>query len=224
MGSRQLKTVRLHLGHPDAARSGQGDGEDEMKDAPAPIHLAPSVFNRLLIRWNSLGTEGFAAWEFLPGMRFSERTAWWRGGADRASAHEGLDLICYRTVDGRRGSLAAGARVPAIYGGEVVSVVDDFLGASVFLAHAGYDGDGRRLHTIYGHLRPRPGLAPGSRVEVGEAVGTIAGSSAVPRAVPPHLHITLALIAPESDPKRLDWDALRDRSRVLLLDPMIIMK
>jgi len=195
-----------------------------MENTSAPIPLAPSAFNGLLIRWNGLDTAGFAAWEFLPGMRFSERAAWWRGGADRASAHEGLDLTCYRTVDGRRGSLAAGARVPVMYAGEVVSVVDDFLGASVFVAHASCDGEGRQLHTIYGHLRPRPGLAPGSRIGDGEAVGTIAGASGETRAVPPHLHITLALIDREGGPARLDWEALRDRSRVLLLDPMIIMK
>ena len=107
-------------------------------------------------------------------MRFAERAAWWRGGADRGGAHEGLDICWYRTVDGRRLSLGAGARVPVIYAGEVVSVVDDFLGASVFVAHDRRDGGGRRLHTVYGHIRPRPGLAPGSRLADGDAVGTIA--------------------------------------------------
>ena len=74
----------------------------------------PSAFSELLIRWNGLDAAGFAAWEFLPGMRFGERAAWWRGGADRGSAHEGLDLCWYRTGDGRRLSLGAGARVPVI--------------------------------------------------------------------------------------------------------------
>jgi hypothetical protein len=183
-----------------------------------------SGFAGLLIRWNGLDTAGFAAWEFLPGMRFGERTAWWRGGSDRAGVHEGLDICWYRTVDGQRLSLGAGARVPVVSAGEVVSVVDDFLGASVFVAHAHRDAEGRRLHTAYGHVCPLPGLAPGSSLEDGDAIGTIAATSGNKSAVPPHLHITLALIDCEAGPDRLDWDALHDRSRVLLLDPMIIMK
>jgi len=188
-----------------------------------PVSLEPSAFNRLLIRWNGLDTAGFAAWEFLPGMRFSERAAWWRGGADRGGAHEGLDICWYRTVDGRRLSLVAGACVPVIYAGEVVSVVDDFLGASVFVAHAHCDGRGRRLHTVYGHIDPRAGLAPGSLLGVGKSVGVIAQNAAGKSPVPPHLHVTLALIDPEHGQAGLDWKSMRDGRRVALLDPLPIL-
>jgi len=195
-----------------------------MERESAPVSLATSAFNGLLIGWNGLDTAGFASWEFLPGMRFCERAAWWRGGADRGVDHEGLDICWYRTVDGQQLSLGAGARVPVIFGGEVVSVVDDFLGASVFVAHACCDSEGRRLHTVYGHIDPRAGLTPGSLVDELDAVGTIAETSGGKSAVPPHLHLTLALIDRDGGSARLDWAALRDRSRVLLLDPMIIMK
>lgn len=183
----------------------------------------PSDFSERLICWNGLLEAGFAAWEFLPGMRFSERAAWWRAGADRGGVHEGLDICWYRTIDGQRLRLGAGARVPVIFAGEVVSVVDDFLGASVFLAHACCDNRGRRLHTILGHLDPRMGLEPGSKLDDGAEVGTIADTSGRKSPVPSHLHLTLALVDREGGPARLDWDALRDRSRVLLLDPMLIM-
>jgi len=184
----------------------------------------PSGFGERLIRWNGLVEAGFAAWDFLPGMRFGERAAWWREGADRGGVHEGLDICSYRTGDDRRLSLGAGAHVPVVYAGEVVSVAPDFLGVSVFVAHGNRDGHGRRLHTIYGHVRPRSGLAPGSPIADGEAVGSIADTSGNKSAVPPHLHLTLALIDREGGPERLDWDTLSDRSRVLLLDPMMIMK
>ena len=188
-----------------------------------PMLLVPSAFNGLLIRWNGLLEAGFAAWEFLPGMRFAERAAWWRGGGDRGGLHEGLDICCYRTGDGRRLSLGAGARVPVIYAGEVVSVVDDFLGVSLFLAHERRDSRGRQLHTIYGHIRPRVGLARGCLVGDGEAVGTIAATSGNKASVPPHLHLTLALITREYGPARLDWEALSDPNRARLLDPLPIM-
>ena len=190
----------------------------------APVPLAPSAFNESLISWNRLDEAGFTAWEFLAGMRFAERGAWWRDGADRGGRHEGLDICWYRTSDGHRRSLGAGARVPVIYAGEVVSVAPDFLGASVFVAHACRDGEGRRLHSVYGHIDPRAGLTPGRLLDDLDAVGTIAGTSGRKSPAPPHLHLTLALIDREGGPERLDWEALRDRTRVLLLDPMIIMK
>jgi hypothetical protein len=189
-----------------------------------PFVPGPSGFSERLIIWNCPAASGFAAWEFLPGMRFDERAAWWRGGSDRGGGHEGLDICWYRTADGQRQSLGAGARVPVICAGEVVSVVDDFLGASVFVAHARCDGRGRRLHSVYGHIDPRPGLAPGSLLDEQDVVGTIAATSGRKSLAPPHLHLTLALIDREGGPERLDWNALRDRSRVLLLDPVIIMK
>ena len=190
--------------------------------AEEPFVPDPSDFSERLIVRNGLREAGFASWEFLAGMRFGERAAWWRGGGDRGSSHEGLDICWYRTGDGRRLSLGAGARVPVIYAGEVVSVVDDFLGSSVFVAHDRRDAGGRRLHTVYGHVDPRPGLAPGSVLGDGDAVGTIA-DAARKSAVPPHLHITLALIGHDCGSKRYDWAALRDPNLARLIDPMPIM-
>jgi len=188
------------------------------------LFFAPTRFSELLIRWNGLDSAGFAAWEFLPGMRFGERAAWWRDGGERGDPHEGLDLCWFRTRDGRRSSLAAGASVPTIWAGEVVAAVDDFLGISVFVAHERHDARGWRLHSIYGHIRLRTGLAPGSALNDEDTVGTIAAVAGRKSAPPPHLHLTLALIDPEGGPARLDWNAIGDKSRVCLLDPMIIMK
>jgi len=186
--------------------------------------LDPSEFCELLVRWNNLAEAGFALWEFLPGMRFAERETWWRAGAGRGDAHEGLDVCWFLTADGRRLSLGAGARVPVIYAGEVVSVVADFLGTSVFVAHERRDSRGWQLHTIYGHIEPRSGLVSGSLLDVGEAVGTVADTSGRTSAVPPHLHVTLALIAGgRLSATRLNWASLRDPNRAILLDPMSIM-
>jgi hypothetical protein len=188
-----------------------------------PGSRQPSAFTRLLIRWNGLDAAGFAAWEFLPGMKFAERAAWWRDGAERPGAHEGLDICFYRTGDGRRLSLGAGARVPVVCPGEVVALVDDFLGRSVFVAHEITGGEGRRLHTVYGHLDPAPGLTPGGQLGEGDLVGTIAETSGRRGSVPPHLHLTVALTCREGGPEPLDWNALRDQGRVLLLDPLPVV-
>lgn len=188
------------------------------------VELEPSAFCERLVSWNGLEAAGFAGWEFLPGMRFGERAAWWRDGSERGEPHEGLDLCWFRTRDGSRTSLGAGARVPAAWAGEVVTVVDDFLGASVFVAHERCDERGWRLHSVYGHVRPRSEVAPGTLLSDGDEIGVVAPATGNRRVVPPHLHLTLALVERAARPEQLDWTVLRDRSRVLLLDPLVIMK
>jgi len=179
-----------------------------------------SAFGERLVRRNGLDAAGFAEWEFPPGMKFAERVAWWRDGAERTGAHEGLDIRLYRTGDGRRLSLGAGARIPAVYPGAIVAIVDDFLGRSVFVAHDVRDGDGRRLHSVYGHVDPCPGLAPGSPLGDEDLIGTIADPFARGSLVPPHLHLSLAMIA-GSGP--VGWPELRDPALALLLDPLPIV-
>lgn len=180
-----------------------------------------TAFGLLLVRWNGLDAAGFAAWDFLPGMRFGERAAWWSAGGKRDVPHEGLDILYFRTADGRRRSVGAGARIPVVWPGEIVAVTPDFLGASVFVAHRDRDGEGRLLHTICGHLLPDPGLAAGSLLCKGDAIGTIAPGR--PSGPPPHLHLTVALIDRTGGPQRLGWAAMRDATRVRLLDPLPIL-
>jgi hypothetical protein len=110
--------------------------------------------------------------------------------------------------------------VPVVLPGRVVSVVVDFLGCSLFVEHDLLDRQQRRLHTVLGHITPRRGLEVGSPVRAGDAAGAIADAAGRKTAVPPHLHVTVAMIARAGGPARLDWDAMRDRSRVLLLDPL----
>jgi hypothetical protein len=152
-------------------------------------------------------------------MRFGEREAWWRGGAPREAPHEGLDLVAFRGRDGRRVSLAPGVRVPALWAGTVVAVVADFLGRSVFVAHDRRDAEGRRLHSVYGHLEPRPGRAPAGLLREGEEVGAVADPAARKSSVPAHLHLTVAWIAGDAR-GTLDWSVLRDPVRALLIDPL----
>lgn len=187
------------------------------------MSLPRSTFLESLVRLNRLDAAGFATWDFLPGMRFGERAAWWSGGAQRATPHEGLDICLYRTGEGRRLPLGAGARVPALWPGEVVALTLDFLGVSVFVAHAWQDREGRRLHSVYGHLDPRPGLAWGILLAAGEEVGAVAQPSGSRGAAPPHLHLTVALVGGGSGPGRLDWNTMRESSRVRLLDPLPIL-
>jgi murein DD-endopeptidase MepM/ murein hydrolase activator NlpD len=178
-----------------------------------------SNFLEHLLRLNGLAAAGFAGWELLAGMRFGEREAWWRGGAPRDAPHEGLDLRGFRGPDGAGARLEPGTRVPVLWAGTLAAVVPDFLGHSVFVAHEGRDGAGRRLHSVYGHVEPRRGLTPGCELREGEEVGAIADPAARVSQVPPHLHLTVALIAVHA-PGTLDWSVLRDPARTVLMDPL----
>ena len=182
-----------------------------------------SAFTERFLLINELEAEGFASWEFLPGMRLGEREAWWRDGAPRDAPHEGLDLRGFRTPEGRSVPLRPGARVPVLWAGAVAAVVPDFLGRSVFVAHERLEGEGRRLYSVYGHLEPRPGLAPGRALREGEEVGAIADPAARSSPVPPHLHLTVALIAGGGERAALGWATLRDPARALLLDPLPLL-
>lgn len=181
--------------------------------------LGASDFGERLVSLNALRAQGFVAWEFLPGMRFGERAAWWREGAERDRPHEGLDIGYFRTAEQRRLSLQAGTRIPMTWAGTIVAVVPDFLGLSIFVAHPREDGSGRRLHTVFGHVAPRPGIAAGCQLREAELVGTIADPSGRKTTVPAHLHVTIALIACSRDEGAPDWATLGDHTRAALLDP-----
>jgi hypothetical protein len=85
------------------------------------------------------------------------------------------------------------------------------------VGHDGRDEAGRRLHSVCGHIEPRPGLVPGSHLHEGDEVGAIADPTARKSSVPPHLHVTVAWI---SGGAPLGWDALRDPARTAPIDPL----
>jgi len=195
-----------------------------MEIESAHISLPPSAFNGLLIRWNGLLEAGFAAWEFLPGMRFNERNAWWRGGADRGGGHEGLDICWYRTVDGQRLSLLAGARVPAderqarwLEPLPAVEIADRLRRIPLF-AHVSVDelfrlaGSGRHRRHGRGHTICAAGCAPDALHLLVD--GTVAlGDTA-------HVHAPAALFfdeAIESSPLAADIRAV-DVATTIALD------
>lgn len=191
--------------------------------ALAPPALEPASFGERLACWNGLDVGEGAAWEFLPGMRFGDLEAWWRVGAPRQSPHEGLDILWRRAADGSKSQLAPGARVPALWAGKVVAIVPDFLGCSLFVAHARADGEGRRLHSIFGHIQASADLVPGSAIGENDEVGRLAQPPSGRIAVPAHLHLTVAWVAPAGPESRLGWALLRDRSRAVLLDPLPVV-
>jgi hypothetical protein len=184
------------------------------------FQLKKTVFIEYLVGLNGLSVD---EWIFYPGMLFKAEEKWWGKGGVREKAHEGLDLYLFMDRSGRINSLDEKTEIPVMYDGEVVKIDDDFLGSSVFISHGEYDGRGRQLFTIYGHIIPHCGIRRGTRLETGDSFARIAGVEGGKAGIPAHLHISIALIPLSLPCERLNWETVSDRSTVTLIDPLSVM-
>ena len=190
---------------------------------PSGCFLERTRFNEYLIGYNGLTECGFRNWAFYPGMLFNSTAKWWEMGGKRDNPHEGLDLCLYRDEDGGKYSLGATAKVPVIYEGGVVRIIDDFIGKSVFVSHSICDGKGNQLHTIYGHVEPCDGIIRGKMLNEGDIIATITDARREKAKMSSHVHISVAWIPKASYYKNLNWELLNDSSIVTLLDPLKVI-
>ena len=82
--------------------------------------------------------------------------------------------------------------------------------------------EGSSLLTALGHTRPRPGLAAGSWLSEGEGIATLAAPVGRPARVAPHLHLTVAILAPGPPPEPFQWETLGHPGALTLLDPLTV--
>ncbi len=188
-----------------------------------PSAVPASRFCQRLVEQNKLGARQFAQWAFHPGMLFHSRQRWWGNGGFRNRPHEGIDLCLFIDQAGSVQILDRGAQIPAIYGGTVKTVIDDYLGKTIFIAHDIYDGTGTQLYTIYGHLEPRAGLAQGALLAEDENVGCISGIADRRLPIIPHVHISVAWIPEKFPPERLTWKMMNDSPEITLLNPLAVL-
>lgn len=179
-----------------------------------------SSFWDALIRLNGLDKQGFVEWVFKPGMLFNDLFLWWGDGGARRMPHEGLDVCYYRNVSGQNFPLTKKTVIPVIYDGKIVRIHDDFLGKSLYVAHEIYEGNGKRLFTVYGHISPLRGTAEGKELREGVPFATIADAGTGKTVIPPHVHLSVAWISVTFPFERLNWDAMGDPNVVTLCNPL----
>ena len=165
---------------------------------------------------------GFKHWLFHPGMLFRARQQWWGREQTRSNPHEGLDLCWFEDMAGRRRSLDQTIVIPVPFPGRIVKISRDFLGQSIFVAHDMEPIAGRRLYTAFGHTAPEEGPAEGKSVSEGEIIASISAPDQKKTTVPPHLHLTLALIPDTVTPEQLTWAYLGSATTIILLDPLAV--
>jgi len=185
--------------------------------------LRNTRFTEFLIQKNALDQSGFKEWVFCPGMLFNSTDKWWGNQGKRDKPHEGLDVCLYRDREDMILRLAEKARVPVLYDGTVVRIVDDFLGKSVFIEHSFSDDDNNRLCTIYGHTIPEETLYVGKIVKKGDVIATLADASRSATNILPHLHISLGWTSKVLSYDRLDWETIGAQDALTLLDPLQVI-
>ena len=185
--------------------------------------LPVTVFCEKLVQHNNLLQRGFAEWAFYPGMLFKAAEKWWGDGERRSSPHEGIDICLYRDSRDAIQFIPKAARIPVIYEGRVKCITDDYLGNTLWVAHDIHDGRGNQCCTIYGHVAPCAGSAPGDTIQDGEIVAAIADTEDKKMQIAPHVHITVAWI-PECFPaEQLNWSTLNQAATSMLLNPLDIL-
>ncbi len=200
---------------------GSGKGGSRLPDLGHPAEKTD--YNELLLECNGLRKAGFHRWVFHPGMLFRAPGKWWGDRGPRPNPHEGIDLCLYASKPGHLHELDASTRIPVMLDGEVTKVEKDYLGKSVYVGHAIDDGHGRRLWTMYGHMKPADHIKPGERVRRGDIIASLTERRKKTTGPRPHLHLTMAWVSPERAIRELNWETLHDPGIAILLDPLHAM-
>ncbi|MFC1821340.1 peptidoglycan DD-metalloendopeptidase family protein [Thermodesulfobacteriota bacterium] len=185
--------------------------------------LGKTRFTEFLIRENSLDAAGFQDWAFCPGMLFNSLETWWGDRGKRDRPHEGLDLCLYRDHEERVYSLDKKTKIPVMYDGIVVRVVNDFLGMSVIVEHQMPGGENGKFCTIYGHMILDNTIQVGKIIEEGDIIGNLADTSKSKASILPHLHITLGWAPKKIEYDKLTWRRIGTGNDLKLLDPLQVL-
>lgn len=200
----------------------------DTKDSPVnqvEVTLNQSRFTEFLVRENGLDQTGFKEWVFYPGMLFNSKDKWWgnQGQGKRGKPHEGLDLCLYRDREDRILHLDEKTKIPAMYDGVVVRVMNDFISKSVMMEHRLPESHYPRFCTIYGHTNLPNSLRVGRIVKAGDTLATLARPTKPRTDIPPHLHISLGWILNEISYENLDWEAMTTLKPLQWVDPLQII-
>jgi hypothetical protein len=184
------------------------------------MSISNSQYGSLLVTSNGLDKSGFFQWVFYPGMLFHSDDKWWGDWGTRKRPHEGLDICFYQGKDGAIFNLLPSAKIPVIYEGTVVCLLDDYIGKTLFILHDIYDANQNQLCSIYGHTDPCDTIRVSSPVGKGDIIATISDVKRKGVQMSSHLHLSLAWIPKSYEHQQLNWDKLSVQAELILLDPL----
>ena len=156
-------------------------------------------------------------------MLFNATDKWWCKQGKRQRPHEGLDLCLYRDREDNILHLGEKTKIPVLYDGVVVRVMDDFIGKSVIVEHCLTECRYPRFCTIYGHTNLLHGLDVGRIVKAGDVLTTLARPKKSQTNIPPHLHISVGWIFKKISYEHLDWETMSTSKALKWVDPLHVI-
>ena len=182
--------------------------------------LPPSEFAAQLIKMNRLDLLGFDRFIFYPGMLFNTLENWWGGKGLRRSSHEGLDICFFTDHHLNQYCLDETIRIPAMFSGTIVCVIDDYLGKTVVMRHDDNNDCKRAFCTFYAHIKPDLHVKAGDVLGQGEPLGAIADVRSIPTPLLSHLHLSAAWEDMLPRDSGLSWKILNQLDRSAFIDPL----
>ena len=184
--------------------------------------MQSSIFTQMMVNANPAMLEQFESWVFHAGMLFDSPDKWWGDWKKREFPHEGLDFCLFRDRSHHVRQLGTQTRIPVMFNGVVRAMFKDYLGQAIVVEHD-IPGKGEalpgRLLTVYAHTNPLEGIEPGKRLQRGDIIAFIADTRRSKANILPHLHLSVAIPAPDLSFGGFVWNIMRDPARIVLLNP-----
>jgi murein DD-endopeptidase MepM/ murein hydrolase activator NlpD len=192
---------------PNTGLQGEWISFKTYQDLRAVRSILPAAIVPDLAEWLALLTKEscFDSWMFRSGMLFGDPVEWWGECNRRRTVHEGIDFAeGWHPVEGKR-AISEGTPVRSIAEGEVVAIVDDFIGKTVITRHPAIrHANGDLFHSFLSHMQPEiEGLGPTVK---GQVLGRVGRPISI--LVSPHLHLTGAWIPDELRIQEIGLDVI----------------
>lgn len=188
------------------------------------VSIVKSGFTDHFIRENGLDeSKGFKEWLLCPEMLIDASKKWWGDFGIRDVRHQGLDLCCYRTSGDKITYLNGQTKIPVMYDGVLVAIIDDFLGKSLIIKHSIPAIEIEDFLTVYGHTRPEKGTHIGKAFKEGETVAKVADLESSKSRVRPHVHLSIGHLSKPVPYSNLNWENMSNPDTMIWIDPLKVI-
>jgi hypothetical protein len=160
-------------------------------------------------------------WLFHSGMLFLSRDKWWGNFKHRSSEHEGIDICFYRSGHGKTQCFDDSIKVPAMDGGVIVNICNDFLGQTIVIQHQKDNGEKRQILFIYAHITPSQNIKPGQDIKKSSVIARVCNTHKNPQ-LPPHLHFSCIEVPCNINPEHLNWNLFSKSPDINLINPIFL--
>lgn len=191
-------------------------------------HLVPDIKSRENC---AVKNKGAVEWLFHEGMLFASPQKWWDDFKIRATPHEGIDITYYRghhfsdlsspDTDRPVMSFDPTIQVPALAGGTIVNICNDFLARTIVVQYKKNKPNNTRVLLAYAHIQPGEKISKGQSIQKNEIIAIIGPTHKNPK-LPCHLHISCIEVSDSVPVNTLNWNLFTQTDQVCLINPFFL--